>query len=55
VINTSSISGVMGLLRRENIRLKKHGVIGITNSTAKAVGDREIQVNFMFLESLDGH
>lgn len=45
VINASSIAGVMGFPKNAAYTAAKHGVIGITKSAAKEVGDRGIRVN----------
>ncbi|KAH9223983.1 hypothetical protein DL95DRAFT_378875 [Leptodontidium sp. 2 PMI_412] len=45
IVNVSSIQGVMGFPGSAAYVASKHGVIGLTRSTAKEVGDREIRVN----------
>jgi len=45
IINASSIAGLMGFPKNAAYTAAKHGVIGITKSAAKEVGDRGIRVN----------
>lgn len=45
VVNISSIQGVMGFAGAGAYSASKHGVIGLTRSAAKEVGDREVRVN----------
>lgn len=45
IVNISSIQGVMGFPGSAAYVASKHGVIGLTRSAAKEVGDREIRVN----------
>ncbi|KAL2074144.1 hypothetical protein VTL71DRAFT_7922 [Oculimacula yallundae] len=45
IVNVSSIQGVMGFPGSAAYVASKHGVIGLTRSAAKEVGDREIRIN----------
>jgi len=45
IINASSIAGVAGFPKNAAYTAAKHGVIGLSRSAAKEVGDREIRVN----------
>ncbi|KAF1981116.1 3-oxoacyl-reductase [Aulographum hederae CBS 113979] len=45
IINASSIAGLAGFPKNAAYTAAKHGVIGLTRSAAKEVGDREIRVN----------
>ncbi|KAG9246258.1 short-chain dehydrogenase [Calycina marina] len=45
IVNITSIQGVMGFAGAGAYSASKHGVIGLTRSAAKEVGDREVRVN----------
>jgi len=45
IVNVTSIQGVMGFAGSAAYVASKHGVIGLTRSASKEVGDREIRVN----------
>ena len=45
VTNASSIAGLMRFPKNAVYTAAKHGVVGITKSAAKEVGDRGIRVN----------
>jgi len=45
IVNISSIQGVMGFPGSAAYSASKHGVIGLTRSVAKEVGDRNLRVN----------
>lgn len=45
IINASSVAGVAGFPKNAAYTAAKHGVIGLTRTAVKEVGDREIRVN----------
>lgn len=45
IVNASSIAGVIGFEKNSAYTAAKHGVVGMTRSAAKEVGDRGIRVN----------
>jgi len=45
IVNASSIGGILGFPRNAAYVAAKHGVIGLSRSAAKEVGDREIRLN----------
>ncbi|KAF9884553.1 hypothetical protein FE257_001498 [Aspergillus nanangensis] len=45
IVNVASIAGIMGRPGIAAYSTSKHGVIGLTRSAAKEVGDRRIRVN----------
>lgn len=45
IVNASSIAGVQGMGRNAAYAASKHGVIGLSRSAAKEVGEQSIRVN----------
>lgn len=45
IVNASSIAGLGGFSRNAAYTVAKHGIIGLTKTAAKEVGDRQIRVN----------
>ncbi|KAF2677473.1 NAD(P)-binding protein [Lentithecium fluviatile CBS 122367] len=45
IVNASSIAGLGGFPKNAAYTVAKHGVIGLTKTAAKEVGDRSIRVN----------
>ena len=45
IVNASSIAGLMGRAMNGAYTASKHGVIGLTRSAAKEVGERGVRVN----------
>ena len=45
IVNAASIAGVMGMAKNGSYTAAKHGVVGLTRTAAKEVGDRGIRVN----------
>ncbi|KAJ4290265.1 hypothetical protein N0V90_010480 [Kalmusia sp. IMI 367209] len=45
IVNASSIAGLGGFPRNAAYTVTKHGIIGLTKTAAKEVGDRQIRVN----------
>lgn len=45
IVNAASIAGLGGFPKNAAYTVAKHGVIGITKTVAKEVGDRSIRVN----------
>jgi NAD(P)-dependent dehydrogenase (short-subunit alcohol dehydrogenase family) len=45
IVNASSIAGLGGFPKNAAYTVAKHGVIGLTRTAAKEVGDRCIRVN----------
>ncbi|KAH7113310.1 hypothetical protein B0J11DRAFT_511536 [Dendryphion nanum] len=45
IVNAASIAGLGGFARNAAYTVAKHGVVGLTKTAAKEVGDREIRVN----------
>ncbi|KAK7192094.1 hypothetical protein DPSP01_003952 [Paraphaeosphaeria sporulosa] len=45
IVNASSIAGLGGFPKNAAYTVAKHGVIGLTKTAAKEVGDRQIRVN----------
>lgn len=45
IVNASSIAGVTGMAKNGSYVAAKHGVVGLTRTAAKEVGDRGIRVN----------
>lgn len=45
IVNASSIAGLQGMRNNAAYSASKHGVIGLTRSAAKEVGDRGVRVN----------
>ncbi|OCL11423.1 NAD(P)-binding protein, partial [Glonium stellatum] len=45
IVNAASIAGLGGFPKNAAYTVSKHGVIGLTKTAAKEVGDRQIRVN----------
>jgi NAD(P)-dependent dehydrogenase (short-subunit alcohol dehydrogenase family) len=45
IVNASSIAGVVGMPMNAAYTASKHGVVGLTRSAAKEVGNRGVRVN----------
>jgi NAD(P)-dependent dehydrogenase (short-subunit alcohol dehydrogenase family) len=45
IVNAASIAGLMGRSFNAAYSVSKHGVIGLTRSAAKEIGDRGVRVN----------
>jgi NAD(P)-dependent dehydrogenase (short-subunit alcohol dehydrogenase family) len=45
IVNTSSVAGIQGFAFNPAYTASKHGVVGMTKSAAKEVGNRAIRVN----------
>lgn len=45
IVNAASIAGIQGFSKNSAYVASKHGVVGLTRSAAKEVGDRSIRVN----------
>ena len=45
IVNAASVAGLVGFPKNAAYTASKHGVIGLSRSTAKEVGDRGIRVN----------
>lgn len=45
IVNAGSIAGLGGFPRNAAYTVAKHGIIGLTKTAAKEVGDRQIRVN----------
>ena len=45
IVNAASIAGVMGMAKNGSYTAAKHGVVGLTRTAAKEVGERGIRVN----------
>jgi len=45
IVNAASLAGLQGAAKCAAYCASKHGVVGLTNSAAKEVGDKEIRVN----------
>lgn len=45
IVNAASIAGLQGFSKNSAYVASKHGVVGLTRSAAKEVGDRAIRVN----------
>jgi len=55
IVNASSIAGLGGFPRNAAYTVAKHGVIGLTKTAAKEVGDRQIRVNCIAPYALSPH
>lgn len=45
IVNVTSVAGSMGIAKNAAYSAAKHGVVGLSRSAAKEVGDRQIRVN----------
>lgn len=45
IVNVTSVAGSMGIAKNAAYSAAKHGVVGLSRSAAKEVGDRNIRVN----------
>jgi NAD(P)-dependent dehydrogenase (short-subunit alcohol dehydrogenase family) len=45
IVNVASVAGSMGIAKNAAYSAAKHGVVGLSRSAAKEVGDRGIGVN----------
>ncbi|CAK7221539.1 hypothetical protein SBRCBS47491_004559 [Sporothrix bragantina] len=45
IVNVTSVAGSMGIAKNSAYSAAKHGVVGLSRSAAKEVGDRGIRVN----------
>lgn len=45
IVNVTSVAGSMGIAKNAAYSAAKHGVVGLSRSAAKEVGDRGIRVN----------